>query len=87
MCADIQIQGAQMEECSGKCLNGGVCQNGECKCRKGYSGKYCGYKDVDSSGVLYYFIVFLALIAVIAALFYASIRIIKNVVRIIDKVV
>jgi hypothetical protein len=42
-CGDIEIIDKEAEECSGKCMNGGVCTNGVCKCRKGYSGTYCQY--------------------------------------------
>ncbi len=40
-CGDIQVIDKEAEECAGKCQNGGVCMNGECKCRKGTTGAYC----------------------------------------------
>ena len=79
ICADVTIIDKEVEECAGKCQNGGICLNGECKCRKGYTGPYCQYKDVDSSNLLYYLMIFLVLMAVIGGLFYASFRIIKQV--------
>lgn len=30
-----------VEDCAGKCNNGGICINGECKCKSGYNGNYC----------------------------------------------
>lgn len=83
-CAEVQVIEKEVEECVGKCKNGGVCMNGECKCRKGYSGSYCQTLDSDSSAlgtVLFYFALFLVIIALIVALFYGSFRIIKYIVR------
>lgn len=82
-CSDLQIIDKEIEECAGKCQNGGVCQNGDCKCRKGYSGSYCQYKDVDSSPILYYMMVFLVIIVAIAGLFYGAFRIMNQIVSLI----
>jgi len=41
MCADIEILGGDVEDCPGQCMNGGMCVNGGCQCRKGYSGAFC----------------------------------------------
>jgi hypothetical protein len=30
MCADIQLLNGKIEDCSGQCMNGGVCINGVC---------------------------------------------------------
>ena len=54
--------------------------NGACSCRKGFSGVYCQYKDVDSSPLLYYLLVFVVLIAIIGGLFYGAFRIMKATV-------
>jgi len=34
-----------VEECSGKCQNGGVCVNGACKCRSSFYGEHCQSKS------------------------------------------
>lgn len=83
MCADVQVIDQEVEECVGLCQNGGVCMNGECRCRKGYSGSYCGHKDSDSSilTVLYYLAVFLVISVAIMGLFYGAFMLIKNMVR------
>jgi len=80
VCADVSILSNEIEECAGKCQNGGVCMNGACSCRKGFSGVYCQYKDVDSSPLLYYLLVFVVLIAIIGGLFYGAFRIMKATV-------
>ncbi len=56
--------------------------NGECKCRKGYSGAYCQYHDDGSASfgtIFFYFASFLFICALIVGLFYGAIRIIKYV--------
>lgn len=73
-CADVQIIDKEIEECAGKCQNGGICQNGECKCRKNYSGLYCQFKETDSSPILYYIMVFLVIIVITFGLFYGAYR-------------
>lgn len=80
LCSDILIIDKEIEECAGKCQNGGICANGECRCRKGYSGYYCQYRDVDGSPILYYFMVFIVLLVIIGGLFFGAFVIIKNVV-------
>jgi hypothetical protein len=44
-CMDITITGGEMQSCSGKCHNGGVCVNGRCECREGFYGDTCEYKS------------------------------------------
>jgi hypothetical protein len=41
---DSSLKFILVADCSGKCQNGGVFINGECRCRSGYSGNYCQYK-------------------------------------------
>ena len=82
MCADVQVIEREVEECVGKCQGGGVCMNGECRCRKGYSGAFCQYKDNEGTSlgtVFFYFAVFLFVIVLIAALFYGAVRIIRYI--------
>lgn len=45
MCADIEILGGDIEDCSGQCMNGGMCVNGGCQCRKGYTGNFCQIRE------------------------------------------
>ena len=71
-----------VEECLGKCQNNGVCSNGECKCRKNYSGQYCQYKEDDASPILWYIFIFLVMVFVIVLLFFASWFLLKQVVSV-----
>jgi hypothetical protein len=41
MCSDVRILRDNIPDCSGQCMNGGACLNGQCKCRKGFEGDYC----------------------------------------------
>ena len=40
-CADLEINGAEITECFGKCLNGGICSNGGCSCPENFEGSNC----------------------------------------------
>lgn len=67
-CADIIVQKEEKftnVKCDPKCKNGGVCQNGVCKCGKMYSGDFCEEK-VDASGS-FSFIMFIFMVALVAA--------------------
>jgi hypothetical protein len=66
-CADLILASSTLEDCGGKCQNGGVCVNGECKCRDNYEGNYCQYKAAVSSSMWSWFFIFLILILAIAA--------------------
>jgi hypothetical protein len=46
-CADFLMSSNEIEECSGKCLNGGVCVNAECACRTNFYGDVCQNKSKD----------------------------------------
>ena len=48
-CADLVLLDKEVQTCLGKCQNGGVCVNGECVCRKGFSGTYCEIKEGPST--------------------------------------
>lgn len=73
MCADIEILGGKIEDCSGQCMNGGVCLNGACKCRKGFSGQFCQVKEFIPDNTNYtkylkYSLVFVIMIILILLL-------------------
>ena len=53
LCGDIQIDSKESEVCAGKCLNNGVCYNGNCQCKTGFSGDTCQYAEVNESKFLY----------------------------------
>ena len=56
--------------------------NGECKCRKGYSGAYCQYHDDGGASfgtIFFYFASFLFICALIVGLFYGAIQIIRYI--------
>lgn len=40
-CADVSVSGAEVSECFGKCLNGGICSNGACSCAEDFEGSNC----------------------------------------------
>ena len=76
-CADIIVQKIKpfvVSKCEPSCKNGGVCQNGECKCSKMYFGDSCENQGkfhfsnvvVDSSGMgsIFLFIFLVALVNV-----------------------
>ncbi len=84
-CADVQVIDKEVEECSGKCQNGGICMNGECKCRRGNSGAYCQYKETDGSSFLsfiFYCLAFMVIAVLILALFYGAYIYLRRIVRI-----
>ena len=71
----MEVIDKEVEECARKCQGGGICMNGECRCRKGSSGAYCQYKDTDGPGIFtmfLYFAVFSIILAIIIALFWGA---------------
>ena len=40
-CTDFESTTAEVPECFGQCLNGGICRNGKCMCQEGFSGSNC----------------------------------------------
>lgn len=70
-----------VEECSGKCQNGGVCVNGECMCRTNYSGSYCQYRDQVTSRMIWYFLAFTLIAAIIVGIFIYVLRLRKQMER------
>lgn len=74
-CGDVDVIEKESPECVGQCKNGGVCMNGECRCRKGYYGSSCQHVISPPSnigGLIFYFLLYTALIVLIAALFYGA---------------
>ena len=67
-CADVTVIDRELEECAGKCLGGGICMNGECRCRKGTYGAYCQYKESEGGSYFFTVIAYLALFAVVIVL-------------------
>ena len=76
-CADISVSGAEVSECFGKCMNGGICSNGACLCSEEFEGSNCQYaKEADDGGVssglfsnLMVLLVYAILISIIVGLF------------------
>jgi hypothetical protein len=42
------VSGAEVAECFGKCMNGGICSNGGCICSDDYEGSNCQYIKSDA---------------------------------------
>ena len=40
-CTDFESTTAEVAECFGQCLNGGICRNGKCMCPEGFDGSNC----------------------------------------------
>lgn len=78
MCAEVAISGNEAEDCAGRCLNGGVCSNGVCKCRSSFSGSNCQYKETKETSYFYLFVFYLVMIVIIAALFVGAIFLMKH---------
>ena len=83
MCSDIQILNGKIEDCSGQCMHGGVCMNGQCDCRQGFSGKFCEVVDVvpDKTNyvlLLKYFLLFIVMILMIVIFIVLSMFIFKK---------
>ena len=73
MCADIELMSGKIEDCSGQCMNGGVCLNGKCSCRKGFTGDYCQVVEyvpakTNYTKYLKIFLLYVIMILVIIAL-------------------
>jgi hypothetical protein len=54
-----------VEKCEPQCKNGGVCQEGKCRCGSNYYGDYCEHKG-GSSGA-FSLLIFIFVIALVAA--------------------
>ncbi len=78
-CADIEILGGDIEDCSGQCMNGGMCVNGGGPCRKGFTGNFCQIKEIvpDNTNYSQYlknFLFFLLMVLIIIALPFRALR-------------
>jgi len=90
-CADIQLLGGKIEDCSGQCMNGGVCLNGECQCRNGFEGNFCQittYVPDKTNYSLYlkYFLVFIVMIIIIIGFLFGAYVLYKNSQKINDRI-
>lgn len=88
-CSDIEILSGKIEDCSGQCVNGGMCMNGNCQCRKGYQGKFCEiveYVPVQTNYTLYlkYFLFFIVMLLAIVALLAGAYLLFQNASKIRD---
>lgn len=83
MCTDIELLNGKIEDCSGQCMNGGVCLNGGCECRKGFSGNFCQiieYVPDKTNYTLYlkYFLFFIIMVLTIIAFLFGGYLLFKN---------
>lgn len=91
MCADIELLNGQVLDCGGQCSNGGTCLNGECNCRKSFSGKFCEIVEyipdkTNYTMYLKYFLFFIIMILIIIALLFGAYILHKNADRIKEKI-
>jgi len=91
MCADVEILGGDVEDCSGQCMNGGMCVNGGCQCRKGFTGNFCQIKEFVPDNTNYakylkYFLFFIVMVLIIIALLFGAWLLFKNAGRIMGSV-
>jgi hypothetical protein len=86
----------EIEECSGKCLNGGVCVNGECACRANFSGELCQNKSKNRVSITYtleavktmtmtYLLICSIILILIGALYYFRAQIQDKIDRILEE--
>jgi len=63
-CSDLMIIGNKIENCLSKCLNGGACVNGECKCKKGFKGSFCEIDLMKGSNLGWILLIILILLSI-----------------------
>ena len=77
MCSDVEVLGGKVADCSGQCMNGGVCMTVEgesqCVCRKGFEGNFCQIvtyvpDKTNYTKYLKYFLFFIIMILIIIGL-------------------
>lgn len=70
-CSEIQVKPSNLLSCLSKCLNGGVCQDGSCVCKLGYTGQFCEQKienEEESVNIVGYLVTFLVFVIVCSLL-------------------
>lgn len=83
MCSDIELLNGVIEDCSGQCMNGGMCLNGACNCRKGFTGTFCENVEyvpdkTNYTQYLKYFLFFIIMVLIIIALLFGGYLLFKN---------
>lgn len=63
-CSDLMIIGNKIENCLSKCLNGGACVNGICKCRKGFKGDFCEVDLMKGSNLGWILLIILIILSI-----------------------
>lgn len=91
MCSDIEITNGKLDDCSGQCMNGGQCLNGECLCRKGFEGNFCQVVQyvpdhTNYTKMLKYLLAFIILVLIIIALIFSAYLLYKNADSIREKI-
>ena len=72
-CADITLMDKTIApECPSDCQNDGVCVNGFCKCRKGFSGTVCQHQDTITYKAKWWGVLIFTIVAVTVAFFYGG---------------
>lgn len=75
-CSDMLIEKVSNfhnEKCDPQCKNGGVCQEGRCRCGSMFYGEFCEHKGGSSGAFsLLIFIFVIALVAAAIGLLYAK---------------
>ena len=72
-------------------MNGGVCINGVCQCRKGFQGNFCQIKEYvpDSTNYtkyLKYFLFFIIMILAIVVLFVGAYLLFRQAKRVYEQI-
>ena len=87
MCSDLEILGGKVLDCSGQCMNGGVCMSiegeSQCVCRKGFEGNFCQVVQyvpdkTNYTKYLKYFLFFIIMILIIIGLLLGGYLLFKN---------
>ena len=68
-------------ECPSDCENDGVCVNGVCKCRKGFTGVVCQHQDTVTYKATWWGVLIFTILAVTVALFYGGYMLRKHLAK------